>query len=61
MQKSVQFSGDLHYLFALFLGYKKVVLRNVLARLIIRCESHGPGSFVIVPGRKDPGFVLQYL
>ena len=22
------------------------------------CESHGPGSFA--PGRKDPGFVLQY-
>ena len=24
-----------------------------------RCESRGPGSFA--PGRKDPGFVLQYL
>ena len=25
----------------------------------IWCESHGPDSFA--PGRKDPGFVLQYL
>ena len=32
---------------------------NKYSSIFFKCESHGQGSFAL--GRKDPGFVLQYL
>ena len=39
--------------------YIKIEWKEIKISNIKMCESHGPGSFA--PGRKDPGFVLQYL